>query len=1703
MLKRLLVAVFVLGLLLAFSSTAFSGPIGGRGDLERTSTRNVSVPVRPGISDWANVHPDPSQRIPVPEAAPFGAEFQTPASPDTTGCAVFDYTNFAACGYYVWWTTSSAGASGNQFSMRFDIPPNHSVNVVGAGVRIYAIAGAPQLVISVYADNAGIPGALLYSQAFAPATGNVIYNFTTPVNITNGGPYHIGTAVAGGAADSIRLGSDDGVSGTERGSINIGGTWFPNAAVTFGTGCGGVMTDPNWRIRSSVCQYYSSCGVTMPGGTYFRDGLPDAAWSDGSVMSGTGQRFKAEGPETLNSIRFVHRVVSAANYTASSTNYLIIKVWGDSAGYARLTPGPLVTTTVPAGLANLFPVGLNANGGPGVIETLDIPIPGSPVMIGYYHVTVEMSSLNPADGTIQFRFGDGSSEFGGGMVKFTPPGSGREWDNIAGNAIMVSDFYGDNTGDVVPCDIHVNTCKDEFSDCKTYKTYDAPAMWNYTMLSGSNIVEWAHAVKASPINRVEKLRFQVEGTGTVGLTAKIWTKSPTGPGALIYSQAVASPTFAPGWTEVVIPGGIQILGDFYIGYEGIFPNPATDTLFGLTEDFYLTSKNGGAWLNYVPAAGWIPITDFDYFDNLMAEADFCSLPVTERVCVTENDWPTFQHDYARTGASNVAIGTDAYCRMTLGWSRIRPTGRGVNLNGPIIWNDYVICAFSAATVGTYEVFNLKTGVTVYSFTDAAWGGDQSVIGVNLRCTPTIDEIDIGGTPKPVLFLAGGNPGSISAFDLSAGFPPTKLWTYNQGGGMGQTRYGNMMIVDVGGTQVLFVADDLNQVHAVVAETGLWYTGWAAPYVLSYSSQKGGATDGNSLFYSLYNVGGNSKVTAVKVSDGTMAWEFTALQGASLFTGVTIETFEAGAAYADGEVFANSRILDGTPTTPMYRRGVFYRLNATTGAQLSAVAGERARTTTPVVDRQRVIVTTLPAVVAPSASGGEVVAFSRADGSMDYSTTSFTSAQNGGQMGYFVEGLLTCEPDSSDYFWAFNIAGYLSCFKADNGDEIFHRRVDHAGANQGGVGALGRDSDGKYHLIYTSAYGGLFNLVDSVPRARLELLAGSGAIAVPFGSPADTVVEFPDMYTNTGCIDLKVYLRANATSNGTTVPAPSMSTIGSRLNENSSSLADMLSFGANSFGDQKRLGRDLASGEFAPLDVVDTRETYNQSAAATPAFLVENGTYTGDVFDPPGGGLILAPGDTVGIRVHANGPLVNRGPNSFYVVFDSIIGDPDYYLDNVNRRPEVALDLVGGCLGDTTTLHFGQTGTNIRLVSNTSILASARWHVNATPAPGDPYGFKIDNMIDMTFAGMVLYAVSNRRVAFHANAWDGSTDQWISSQGDPNYCDLSCTPRILTDTVSLGAISTDGINYLPISGSVVCKSMIDSVQNFAIPGPAWTWDNYTSPFDNDSTMGLAVNARVIGVTAPPAAAVLLNNMTLDIWELTERNNRALLNWKIGAYIDNDMKAIIATNNNTFDTTLFDQAHSLAWATAKGGTEGVVASGFVKIPFGCGYSPMKNVTAVDQDKMSYGPYWDSLYVYMSKPAGAYDMGVRNTAQDEASLYTFAEHDFTPGETYTFGYAFFAFNGLANAFSSTGTLAPLAVLVNKWAGFGRGDINDDGVINLTDIIRLAEHVNYAEPGPIPFRHLGDVDASGGVPSLTDVQYLVDYYFNYGPCPKGDWVL
>ncbi|MCJ7578708.1 MAG: dockerin type I repeat-containing protein, partial [candidate division Zixibacteria bacterium] len=69
-----------------------------------------------------------------------------------------------------------------------------------------------------------------------------------------------------------------------------------------------------------------------------------------------------------------------------------------------------------------------------------------------------------------------------------------------------------------------------------------------------------------------------------------------------------------------------------------------------------------------------------------------------------------------------------------------------------------------------------------------------------------------------------------------------------------------------------------------------------------------------------------------------------------------------------------------------------------------------------------------------------------------------------------------------------------------------------------------------------------------------------------------------------------------------------------------------------------------------------------------------------------------------------------------------------------------------------------------------------------------------------------------------------------------------------------------------------------------------------------------------------------------------------------------------------------------------------------------------------------------------------------------------------------------------------------VTMWSQ--RGDVDDDGVINVVDVVFLLNYIFIDGPAPDP-PCLGDVNKDGNENS-DDVLYLISYLFLGGPPPK-----
>jgi hypothetical protein len=69
-------------------------------------------------------------------------------------------------------------------------------------------------------------------------------------------------------------------------------------------------------------------------------------------------------------------------------------------------------------------------------------------------------------------------------------------------------------------------------------------------------------------------------------------------------------------------------------------------------------------------------------------------------------------------------------------------------------------------------------------------------------------------------------------------------------------------------------------------------------------------------------------------------------------------------------------------------------------------------------------------------------------------------------------------------------------------------------------------------------------------------------------------------------------------------------------------------------------------------------------------------------------------------------------------------------------------------------------------------------------------------------------------------------------------------------------------------------------------------------------------------------------------------------------------------------------------------------------------------------------------------------------------------------------------------------------KYVQFLCGDVNKDGVVNVTDVVYLINYLFIGGPAPVPILHVGDVNQDEVV-NVTDVVYLINYLFLIPPGP------
>ncbi len=1644
MFKKLIIAVLTLGLLLTFSSAAISSDV------------NEPVFVRPATNPDAPYYNTPE--VPKSEVhnyarplIPQGNVVGIPAPPTNYFCE--DHPAFDTAGGFCWyWPLPTAGAEG--FLYRFPVEEGQACTLKVAWFYVYGAGtvGTPDIKVSIYEDNHDEPGTQLYTMMGTYGTdffNGWNYVDVSGLNIIVTQDYHLEVAinVATSAGEDLALLTDCGDLSGGRPSYVSGGVYY----LGFGYGPGFTFETCCADIPFSECRdtlyidAYNSV-FSLPHASNCRDGL--------------ATRFSIdEGPDTLK-----YALVGLVDYTGVDDGSVIVNVsvYNDVGG----VPGgaPLATVTLTT-TAEKYPVSGYAY--------CDFS-PFNLVMRDDFHIAVEIAGANI--GARTFLWGYNPGHFPGrSSVRFPPS-------NLYGCNPTSNGWFTtfSKFGAWWDFDIIANMCRDEFADCTWKYDYGPP----YYMLGhrpGSSIKGFVQKLSTLGLEcRVEKIRFQLDPwAGNPGCYISLYGDSSGLPGVELYRDTIDPIVdWWPDWTEITLPDipEAYVEGNFFIGIHGIFH---ADSFYVDADDASLGYSTAYAhrvissvltWQNLLATYG-IPL-------NLVAEAYTCCVPVTECACAPGGDWPAMGGNFARTGKSGNSIG-DAQCKLTKAWEYV--AGQVAVFNSPIIYKDTVMCYF----LDRFAAIDINTGTQIWLRPP-----DALIIGSAAYSTPT--------AYNGLVYTAGGAAKAFSALSITTG---ATVWTRNFAAHTNHfMTFGPSVIVNVGGTDVIIYSDDFGWVYAVDALTGALFPGWAVnPVKLPNAIIRGLTTDGTYIFVGTTIAATSGDIYALDPATGAIVWQLSTsggLQAATVVPAKDYGGFEGfpnaisvagtGACEpgADNVLYTCSYYPIADNSSPVQQGGVLYSINAADGSLNWAVRAHNGSGgySMPNIDASRVIHQSWPYWTTAGDHRGPI-GVNRNTGSIEWTNTYPTQPFAGDFP--LMEGVLTCEPSVSDIYIGVYRSNYAKFFNADNGAPLFHRRfTGYLAGSFSNAGHRVAPVMNDSHLLLTWR-NKIIGLTNQTNRPRLDIPNYVIDIPVEFGSPSNYVATFPNAIANSGCASLQIVdITLDEISNNTTPRSAVVSSANQARLTRLSTFVDNFNPKTDNWSLAFADEADLAIDEMA----YDKGISMNNAAFAPPP-------YINSIISPLNGSFV-APGDTIDIKLEVNGPMITRGRHAFFAYVRT--NDPDYFLDSAliddpnYAVPQIQLGLIGGCLYATDRLYFGTASDNYKIIWNSGFVAH-----------GDSASFDVNGEDAQLWQGALVYAISRYRVALHSLNWHGLDNEWKSLLADPE-CVLEVCPPHLSSDVLLGSMSTDnGASYSSIFGNVMTYSYVDSMQNMDDDTSAvlhwwwaYPWDyNEDPPYDDTLTVGFKACVKAIGVTGVPA----FNNFYIERHAVYARYGQQVTNLYLGAMLDYDVEP-----SNTRQMNGYDASHSLAYVYDCGAP--TMGWGFVKIPFGCGFEPMINSKTITA---RMGPWndsdiWlDSVYYWMSNNVGlSHQPGTDPCAtdpDDRDAWFTIAKNTFSGNDSGIYCFANFGMPNITNADDATKYYG-IADLANKFCGFGRGDVNNDGKINIVDIVYLAAYVNFGGNGPFPFMYLGDVNLDETI-DINDVLYLKAFYFNGGPCPLGEW--
>lgn len=1045
------------------------------------------------------------------------------------------------------------------------------------------------------------------------------------------------------------------------------------------------------------------------------------------------------------------------------------------------------------------------------------------------------------------------------------------------------------------------------------------------------------------------------------------------------------------------------------------------------------------------------------------------LPAVETDCGpgSVDQWSSFAHDNAQTSASSLNVGDPN--GVTLAWTRALP--RISNFTNPTVHNDRIYMSSDQEL----NVYDLATGAPL-----GAQLAGAPQMGSSNRGNTTVAYIAALG--RDVVFATGGNFNAITALETNLESSPF-IWSHNTisapPGGLGaQNRFNTSKVVNIAGTDVLFVCTEpaagTGSIWAFDAATGALYPGWATnPVVLNAAAKHGPAVNGGKLYVGTA-IGGsnvNGPLYQIDAATGVVDWNFVGVAGEGWPSGVSTE----------GD-FVYGASKDATNTGYRYKIDVSGALPSVvwTSAQGTGLYG------TPTIGRSFVY------FPLDNPSFGLL----QVNKDLGVVSRNFAESEICGATIFMVPQTVTlsCDAylfagDRNGRWWLFDAtsgaAEWYRQFPVVNGGEIVSATAlaSHSGGTDYAVVAV-RQLNGTVGQL--SSYS-----LNSGSRPRMIQCVAEVTIEVPLNSGAGLPHSEPDVFLNVGDATL------NFTATNITDPLPEglAASIASRNTWSyrdgiRSAAADMdgySNYSTSNLTKRQRLAgmtNEIVDGEWSASDARliasndellsgSRRANSSRSMAASSALVRTSNVLINGAATPTS----VAAGGDADLDWTYDGSGLGRGADDEVINLD--MDDPDFNY-NGGTVASVLIHYIGGCADANKRLLFNRSdsttpGYHLENVYNTGGLSDQ--HADDLVWDDDPN----DSETNLYDGGFFLLGDSLPGVEpdgggeFHGEFYS-HTDLFVANPAPSTTCGIDKLADVL-----LGAYRTGGCPGTPndIHGEILLTGFADT--------------NLAATTGSDrAAVGTNIFLTEVGSYDP-----LYGDFKL-IHARIENRDAVAKDIKFGSFIDWDVTASYGDNIGVASAAL--NGYFIWDQSAPGNSYGIVS---VRQPslYSSVDASANLATAVrimDNPTSIYpGPFTDDqthTYGYINGQTGFTDEAA--APADKSGLFV-ESYSLAPNGSDEHAVALFGIDATSNnaAVIEAGAAA-LAKRAARWAGYARGDVNDDGLVDLADVCWL-QGGNYIYPAA----YSGDVDADGDNDAADIARLLSFVSGNAGSQPAGAW--